>query len=82
MLCKIVNLHTLPVISVEEILKYFSDGLIIFNPESKDIIRIVNISKTIAFLEPSRFGEGMQKQSCQKNVGTVIKEIKGVQAYP
>ncbi len=30
-------------------IKYFSDGLIIFNPESKDIIRIVNISKTIAF---------------------------------
>jgi len=29
--------------------KYFSDGLIILNPESKDIIRIVNISKTIVF---------------------------------
>jgi len=30
-------------------IKYFSDGLIIFNPESKDIMRIVNISKTITF---------------------------------
>jgi hypothetical protein len=28
---------------------YFGEGLIIFNPESKDIIRIVNISKTITF---------------------------------
>jgi len=31
------------------LIKYFRDGLIIFNPESKDIIRIVNISGTIAF---------------------------------
>jgi len=30
-------------------IKYFGDGLIIFNPESKDIMRIVNISKTITF---------------------------------
>jgi hypothetical protein len=31
------------------LIKYFGDGLILFNPESKDIIRIVNISGTIAF---------------------------------
>ena len=31
------------------LIKYFRDGLIIFNPGSKDIIRIVNISGTIAF---------------------------------
>jgi hypothetical protein len=31
------------------IIKYFRDGLIIFNPESKDIIRIVNISSTLVF---------------------------------
>ncbi|MGD0754043.1 MAG: hypothetical protein ABR927_03195 [Bacteroidales bacterium] len=31
------------------IIKFFSDGLIIFNPETCDIIRIVNISKSIIF---------------------------------
>ncbi len=31
------------------IIKYFGDGLIIFNPETLDIIRIVNIEKSIEF---------------------------------
>ncbi len=31
------------------IIKYFSNGLIIFNPETCDIIRIVNIDKSIIF---------------------------------
>lgn len=31
------------------IIKYFNDGLIVFNPESFDIIRIVNIDKSIKF---------------------------------
>lgn len=31
------------------ILKYFGDGLIIFNPDTNDIIRIVNIDKSIVF---------------------------------
>jgi hypothetical protein len=31
------------------IIKFFSDGLIIFNPETCDIIRIVNIGKSIIF---------------------------------
>ena len=31
------------------IIKYFSNGLIIFNPETYDIIRIVNIDKSIIF---------------------------------
>jgi hypothetical protein len=31
------------------LIKYFNGGLILFNPESLDIIRIVNIDKSIAF---------------------------------
>lgn len=31
------------------IVKYFAEGLIIFNPETNDIIRIVNIDKSIVF---------------------------------
>jgi hypothetical protein len=31
------------------IIKYFNNGLIIFNPETCDIIRIVNIDKSIIF---------------------------------
>jgi hypothetical protein len=31
------------------IVKYFGEGLIIFNPETNDIIRIVNIDKSIVF---------------------------------
>ena len=31
------------------VIKYFSNGLIIFNPETYDIILIVNIDKSIIF---------------------------------